>query len=161
MPQTLERRRDSATLPAAEHGRARPVLLATLAVRVDPNAERVALESAIEAGVSLIIANMLPLPAYPMTFAIARDQMTLPQEEDLEAVRATARRAAALGIHTELLRISSRRPLRALIELIRERHAGLVILGPDIRRISRWRLAIAAKRVRRQTDCLVWIAPDG
>jgi hypothetical protein len=141
--------------------RKRPVMLATLSVRVDPNAERMALESALDAGTSLIVANMLPLPAYPMTFMLARDQLTLPQEEDLEAVRATARRAAERGIRTELLRVSSRRPLTALIELIGERHPGLVVLGPDVRRTPRWRLWLAGRRVRRQTDCLVWIAPDG
>jgi hypothetical protein len=76
-------------------------------------------------------------------------------------VRATAVRAGTLGIGTELLRISSRRPIAALIELIGERRASLLVLGPDVRRIPRWHLWLAARRVRRQTDCLIWIAPDG
>jgi nucleotide-binding universal stress UspA family protein len=136
------------------------VVLATLSVRVDPRAERMALDSALEVGAPLIIANMLMLPAYPTTVILARQYATLPHEEDLEEVRATARRAAALGIKTELLRITSRRPLAALIELIKERRAALVVLGPDVRRTPRLRLWLAARLVRRRTDCLVWIVPQ-
>jgi hypothetical protein len=139
----------------------RPVVLATLSVRVDPRAERVAIDSAVEAGAGLILANMLWLPPHPTTLTLAREHATLPHEEDLEAVRETAQRAAAAGVQTELLRISSRRPLAALIELLHERRAGLVVLGPDPRRTPRWLLWVAAKRVRRQADCLVWIGPEG
>ena len=147
--------------PAADATQRRPVLLATLSVRVDPRAERMAIDSALESGSPLIVANMLTLPPYPTTVMLARQYLTLPHEEDLEEVRATAHRAAALGIKTELLRITSRRPLAALIELIRERCVALVVLGPDVRRTPRWQLWLAARRVRRQADCLVWIAPDG
>ena len=161
MPQVIDSGRTPAELSALGNVRKRPVILATLSVRVDPNAERVALESALETGTNLIVANMLPLQAYPMTYILAPDQLTLPHEEDLEAVRATAQRAAEQGIPTELLRITSRRPLAALIELIRERRPGLVVLGPDVTRTPGWRLWLAARRVRRQADCLVWIGPDG
>ena len=137
------------------------MVLATLSVRVDPRAERVAIDSAAEAGVGLVLANMLWLPPHPTTLTLAREHATLPHEEDLEAVRETAQRAAAAGVPTELLRISSRRPLAALIELLHERRAGLVVLGPDPRRTPRWLLWVAAKRVRRQADCLVWIGHDG
>jgi nucleotide-binding universal stress UspA family protein len=120
-----------------------------------------AIDSALEVGAPLIVANMLTLPPFPATIMLAREHATLPHEEDLEAVRATARRAAALGIKTELLRISSMRPLAALIELIRERSAALLVLGPDAKRTPRWQLWLAARRVRRDAECLVWIAPDG
>jgi nucleotide-binding universal stress UspA family protein len=133
------------------------VVLATLSVRIDPKAEQLAIESALEVSARLIIANMLALPPYPATLMLAREFATLPHEEDLDAVRETARRAAARGLETELLRITSRRPLAALIELIRERGAGLVVLGPDVRRTPRLQLWLAARRVRRQVGCLVWI----
>jgi nucleotide-binding universal stress UspA family protein len=139
----------------------RPIVLATLSVRVDPAAERMAIDTAVQTRARLIIANMLWLPAYPATLMLAREHATLPHEEDLDAVRETAARAAARGIPTELLRISSRRPLAALIELVAERGAGLVVLGPDQRRSARWWRSMAARRLRRQADCLVWIAPDG
>ncbi len=142
---------------------ARPIVLATLSVRIGVRAERFAIETAVETGARLIIANMLMLPPHPATLTLAREHATLPHEEDLEAVRATASRAAARGIQTELLRISSRRPLVALIELIGERGAGLVVLGPEAGRTPRWWLWLAARRVRRQARCLVWTdesAPD-
>jgi hypothetical protein len=141
--------------------RPRPVMLATLSVRIDPSAERMACESALDAGVPLIIANLLTLPAYPLTMMLAPEHLVLPHEEDLDAVRATAARAAERGIATELLRVSSRRPMVALLELVREREPGLLVFGPDLRRISRWRFRRAAERVRREVGCLVWIAPDG
>jgi hypothetical protein len=139
----------------------RPVVLATMSVRVDPAAERMAIESALDTRARLIVANLLPLPPFPLTLALAREYATLPHEEDLEAVRATARRAAACGLQTELLRISSPRPVVALIELIRERRAGLLVLGPDKHRTPRLQLWLAARRVRREAECLVWIAPEG
>jgi hypothetical protein len=161
MPQLLDRRRAGAASPGAERGRARPVVLATLSVRIDPSAERMALESALEAGVPLIIANMIPLQAYPMTMILAPEYATLPHEEDLDAVRETAERSARLGIRTELLRVSTTRPVKALLELVRERDAGLLVFGPDLSRTWRWRFRVAARMVRRGAACLVWIAPDG
>jgi nucleotide-binding universal stress UspA family protein len=161
MSGTTYRRRVEAAPPTATRGRAGPVVLATLSVRIDPGAERMAFESALDAGVRLIIANMIAMRAYPMTMILAPQYMTLPHEEDLDAVRATAERAAARGIQTELLRISSTHPLTALIDLVRERKAGLLVLGPDLSRTSRWHLRLAARRVRRDAPCLVWIAPDG
>lgn len=161
MPQLTDRRRPRSGLPESGGGRARPVLLGTLSVRVDPSAERVALESALEAGVNLIVANMITLQAYPTTMILSPEYTTLPHEEDLDAVRATASRAAALGIRTELLRVSSRHPVRALLELASERDAGLLVFGPDLRLTNRIRFRVAARTVRRGANCLVWIAPDG
>jgi nucleotide-binding universal stress UspA family protein len=139
----------------------RPVVLATLSVRVHPEAERMAIDSALDTGARLIIANMLWLPPHPTTLVLAREVAVLPHEEDLDAVRETAARAAARGVKTELLRISSRRPLAALLELIEERGAGLVVLGPDPRRSPRWWRTVAAWRIRQRAGCLVWIAPGG
>jgi Universal stress protein family len=161
MPQLLDRRRRPGVYQAPGPSRSRPVLLATLSVRVDPSAERMAVASALEAGVKLILANMLTLPPYPMTVMLAPEYATLPHEEDLDAVRQTARRAAALGIPTELLRVSSPRPVKALLELAGDRDAGLLVFGPDRSGITRRRFRAAARRVRRDAPCLVWVAPDG
>lgn len=139
----------------------RPVVLATLSARVDPPAERVAIETALETRAKLLVVNLIWLPPHPTTLMLAREYATLPHEEDLDAVRETAARAASQGIATELLRVSSRRPLQALLELVHEREAGLLVLGPDPRRTPRWWRAAAAHRIRRRAGCLVWIAPDG
>ena len=160
MQELSNRPRDDA--PGTTAGmRPGPVMLATLSVRIDPSAERMACESALEAGVPLIVANLLTLPAYPMTMMLAREYMILPHEEDLDAVRAMAARSAERGIETELLRVSSHRPLVALLELVRELEPGLLVFGPDLRRTSRRRFRRAAERVRREAGCLVWVAPDG
>jgi Universal stress protein family len=161
MPQVADRANVSPGASVEARSGARPVLLATLSVRIDPSAERMAFESALDARSPLIIANMIAMRPYPMTLIMAPEYVTLPHEEDLDAVRATAQRAAARGIKTELLRITTTHPLSDLIELVRERRAGLLVLGPDVKRTSRWRLRLAARRVRRDAPCLVWIAPDG
>ncbi len=161
MADVLDRAGDSTTLPSGARGPARPVVLATLQVRIHPAAERVAVESALEAGVRLIVANMINLPAYHMTAVLAPECATLPHEEDLDALRETAARAAALGIATELLRVRSPRPVRALLELVQERNAGLLVFGPDLERTSRWTFWSASRLIRKHAPCLVWVAPDG
>lgn len=148
--------------PGVARTPARPVVLGTLSVRVDPSAERMAIDTALEAGVRLVIANILRFRSYPTTFALVGPEgMTLPHEEDLDAVRATARRAAELGVETELLRVTTRRPVRALLEIVHERDAGLLVFGPDLRRTGRVRFRAIARQLRRQADCLIWVAPDG
>jgi nucleotide-binding universal stress UspA family protein len=161
MTQLIDRRkgrREQAGVPS----RARPVVLATLSVRVDPSAERMAIDSALEAGVPLVLVNVMRLPPYPMTLVLlGPEAATLPHEEDLDAVRETARRAAELGVKTELLRVRTTRPVRALLEVVTERDAGLLVFGPHLGRVGRMRFGRAARRIRREASCLVWIAPDG
>ena len=158
----LRDRRDQLTGQAAGPTQARPVLLATLQVRVDPTAERMAIESALEAGVPLLLVNLIRLPPYATTMILmGPEHTTLPHEEDLEAVRATANRAAELGVTTELLRVRTTRPVQALLEVASERDAGLIVFGPHLGRVGRRRFGRAARRIRREANCLVWIAPDG
>jgi nucleotide-binding universal stress UspA family protein len=76
-------------------------------------------------------------------------------------VRATARRAAELGVKTELLRVRTRHAAAALLEVARERDAGLLVFGPDLSGISRLRSRAVERRIRRDADCLVWVAPEG
>src|SRR5436305_13750544 len=111
MAQIIDRPREGNPSSVATGGPARPVVLATLSVRVDADAERMAIESALQAGVSLIIANMLRMPAFASTMRLAPQYATLPHEEDLEAVRETARRADACWIRTELRRVMRPRSL--------------------------------------------------
>jgi nucleotide-binding universal stress UspA family protein len=161
MPQLRDRREDNVALPA-EPTRARPVVLATLAVRVHPSAERMAIDSALEAGVPLLIVNLIPLPPYPRTIVlVGPEATTFPHEEDLDALRETAARAAQLGLKTELLRVRTRHAVRALLEILHERDAGLLVLGPHLGMVGRLRFRRVASRVRREADCLVWVAPDG
>ena len=59
-----------------------------------------------------------------------------------------------VGIPTELLRVSSPRPLTALLELTDERRAGLLVFGPERRRLSRRRFRAATRAVRNRAGCL-------
>ena len=161
MPQLIDRDADLSNQSAGQT-RARPVLLATLSVRVDPSAERMAIDSALEASVPLLLVNLIRLPPYATTLILAGpEHTTLPHEEDLEAVRATANRAAELGVKTELLRVRTKRPVQALLEVASERDAGLIVFGPHLGRVGRMRFRRAARRIRREASCLVWVAPDG
>jgi nucleotide-binding universal stress UspA family protein len=142
--------------------RKRPVVLGTLSVRVDPSAERMAIDSAIEAGVPLLLVNLIPLPPYPRTIIlVGAHATTLPHEEALDELRATAARAAELGVKTEFLRVHTRHAVNALLEIVHERDAGLLVFGPQLGRVGRLRFRHTAKRVRQEADCLVWVAPDG
>jgi nucleotide-binding universal stress UspA family protein len=161
MPQLRDRREDRIRLPGEPTG-ARPVVLATMAAAVHPGAERMAIDSALEAGVPLLVVNLVPLPLYVRTMVLVGPAgTTFPHEEALDAVRATARRAAALGLKTELLRVRTRHAAAALLEVAREREAGLLVFGPDLGAVGRLRFRAAARKVRREADCLVWVAPDG
>ena len=133
-------------------------MLATLSSRVEPDAERLAIESAVETGVPLLVVNVMPMPACGRALAFAGPQaLTFPLEEDYEQVRATAERAAKWGIRVEHLRVTSPRPTKALVQVANERGAGLLVLGPRLARGSRWRFRRAARQVRRNAACLVWI----
>src|ERR1044072_2515423 len=137
MPQLRDRREDHVALPA-EPTPARPVGLAARALRVHPSAERMAIDSAVEAGVPLLIVNLIPLPPYPRTIVlVGAEATTLPHEEALDELRATAARAAALGVKTEFLRVHTRHAVNALLEIVHERDAGLLVFGPQLSGVGR------------------------
>src|SRR3954452_7530864 len=156
MPQLIDRRKGRIE-QGASPTRARPVVLATLSVRVDPTAERMAIDSALEAGVPLVLVNVIRLPPYATTMVLlGPEATTLPHEEDLDAVRETAARAAKLGVKTELLRVRTTRAVTALLEVVTERDAGLPVFAPHLGRVGRMRFPRAARRIRREASCLVW-----
>jgi nucleotide-binding universal stress UspA family protein len=131
------------------------VVLATLSSRFDAAAERLAIESCLDAGVPLVVVNAVAAPVCPHTLQLGALD---PTREDYAAVRATAERAAAFGIRVKHLRVTSPRPARAIVEIANEYAAGLLVLGPKLARVSRWQFRRAARAVRRSTSCLVWIA---
>ncbi|HKP21828.1 MAG TPA: universal stress protein [Thermoleophilaceae bacterium] len=140
-----------------------PVVLGTLSSGIDPAAERIAIESALDAGVPLIVVNVVQLPPCPRALAMGGPEaLAFPHEEQYEAVRGTAERAAKFGLRVEHLRVSSPRPARALVQIAQERAAGLLVLGPERRRriARRVRFRRAARAVRRSASCLVWIAGE-
>jgi nucleotide-binding universal stress UspA family protein len=140
----------------AEPGR--PVLLATLAVPFDPAAATFAVDAAVEAGQPLVVVNVVDLPPLGMSVAMRYDQLPdAPEEAD--ALRAPAELASSLGVRVERLRVKSPRPVAALIEVVAERSPGLLVFGPDRRRMRGRVYRKAAKAVRKSAGCLVWL-PD-
>jgi nucleotide-binding universal stress UspA family protein len=136
-------------------------MLATLAARIDPAAERMAIETALETGARLLVANVVRLPPYRVSLALhGPSGAVLPHEDAREAVRAAAQRAADLGLETELLKVFSKHPSRALGEVARERDVALVVVGPDASRVRRFAIRRAVRSLR-DANCLVWVAPDG
>jgi hypothetical protein len=136
---------------------ARPVLLATLGVPFDPEASTFAVDAAVEAGQPLIVANVVELPPLTMSVNLGYDQ--LPERaEDEEAFRAPAALASSLGVEVERLRVRSLRPVEALLELAAERRPGVLVFGPDRKRLKARRYRKAAKAILDRAACLVWLA---
>ena len=135
--------------------RARPVLLATLDVPFDPEAARLGVDSAVEAGAALLVVNAVETAFVPVTLAgldyVAREDV----EDSLRRPCALAR---SLGVEVERLRVRSPRPVEALLEVIGEREPGLVVFGPDRSRVSRRRYRKAVRALGERAPCLVWIA---
>jgi hypothetical protein len=135
---------------------AAPVLLATLGVPFDPEAARIAVDSAVEAGQALIVANVVELPFLPTSVILGYDQIDDPELS--ASVRAPAELAHSLGVHVERLRVKSPRPVEALLELVSERNPSFLVFGPDPTRLRPRRYRKAARAVRERAPCLVWVA---
>jgi hypothetical protein len=136
------------------------VILGTLASRPNSEAEDAAISAALEAGAPLVIINAVTLPMFPLTVMLVGLSAAIrPEDEDLAAVRASAERAAALGVPVEHLRVVSRTPTAALISVANERRAGLLIFGPDPERIGLRKFRSAARKIRKRAECLVLVLP--
>jgi hypothetical protein len=136
------------------------VILGTLASRPNSEAEDAAISAALEAGAPLVIINAVTLPMFPLTVMLVGLSAAIrPEDEDLVAVRASAERAAALGVPVEHLRVVSRTPTAALISVANERRAGLLIFGPDPERIGLRKFRSAARKIRKRAECLVLVLP--
>ncbi len=78
------------------------------------------------------------------------DGALLPHDDARAEVRATAQRAATLGVQTLLLWVGTRRPARALLEVAAEQSAALLVFAPDRRAIGTRRFRRTARAVRKQ-----------
>jgi nucleotide-binding universal stress UspA family protein len=124
--------------------------LATLADRVDPSAERIAIESALEANRRLLVLDAVHHAQGPGAGARGR----IP-----ECIRETAQRAKSLGVQTELLLPITPSPARSIVMLANQRRAALIVLGRARGLLGWLRFRKATRAIRRGTSCLVWIAP--
>lgn len=145
--------------PSLEAGGVGDVLLATFDVPFDQEAAHFAVDAAVEAGRSLIVANVMELPHLPLSMVLGYD--TLEYTPELAAsLLAPAQLASSLGVHVERLRVRSPRRVEALVELVQERRVGILVLGPDRALVGRRLYNRAARAVREDVSCLVWLSWD-
>lgn len=138
----------------------RPVLLATVGVPFDERAANFAVDSAVEAGQPLIVANVTRLEPLSLSVRLGYDALEELTPEVSASVRRPAELAASLGVAVERLRIRTPRPITALLELAAERRPGLLVFGPDRGRVSRRAYRRSVSSLRTRATCPIWIAPD-
>src|ERR1051326_1968300 len=108
MPVVQRRRPRAPVLPRAAPGR--PVLLATLDVPFDRDAVVFAVDSAVEAGQRLIVANFTERAPLPLSTMLGYED--LPYTDDLEqSLAAPARLATQLGVAVTRMRVRSFHPI--------------------------------------------------
>jgi hypothetical protein len=135
----------------------RPVLLATIDAPFDEEAAIFAVESALECGQPLIVANVLQIPLGPLCVALGYGSLD-PSEEDAANLRAPAELAQSFGVTLERLRVLSPHPIDALLELAGERKPGLLVFAPDRTAVKPRAYRRAAKKINARANCLVWLA---
>jgi hypothetical protein len=154
---SVQRRGPQAPAAPSEGAGGRPVLLATLDVPFDHNAVVFAVDSAVELGQRLIIANFVERPPLPLSAMLGYDDLPYtPQMAD--ALLVPVKLAQSLGVEVTRLRVKSFHPVQAMLEVLAEQRAGIFVFGPDRSRIQRLRYARAARAIRSRATSLVWLA---
>jgi hypothetical protein len=150
-------RRARPSLPAGPpDGRSGPVMLVTLECGFAPEAERIAVTSAVESGVPLLLVDLIDVSWQPAS-AIGGSRCARLHPEERAGFRRIAEHAASLGVPTTILHVRTMRLVRAMRELVAEQRPALLVFGPSrVTDDRRTRSLVAA--VRAQTSCLVWIA---
>ena len=150
------RRPGIASPPAPAERAARPVVLGTLGVPFDPAAAEFAVDTAVESGQALVCVNAVEMVMSPAGIVFGTS-WELQDDADAAALAAPAALAARLGVTVERLRVSSPRPVDALVEVVLERGAGILVFGPDRARLRARRYRRAARAVAERCPCLVWL----
>ncbi len=135
----------------------RPILLGTLDTPFDHDAVVFAVDTAVELGQRLIIANFVERPPLPLSAMLGYDDLPYPPEL-AESLQEPARIAHELGVEVTRLRVKSFHPIQAMLEVIAEQGAGLFVFGPDRRKIPWLRYRRAARVIRSKVTVLVWLA---
>jgi len=142
----------------ADQAGGRPVLLGTLDVPFDRDAVTFAVDSAVELGQRLIIANFAERAPLPLSTMLGYDDRPYTPEM-ADALAAPARLARELGVEVTRLRVKSFHPITAMLEVAAEQGAGIFVFGPDRSQVPRLRYRRAARAIRSGVSSLVWLAP--
>jgi len=135
----------------------RPILLGTLDTPFDQAAVTFAVDSAVELGQRLIIANFVERPPLPLSAMLGYDDLPYTPEM-ADSLDQPARFARSLGVEVTRLRVKSFHPIPAMLEVIAEQGAGIFVFGPDRRKIRRLQYWRAARAIRSKATALVWLA---
>ena len=138
----------------------RPVLLATMGVPLDEAATVFAVDTAVESGQRLVMANVTALEPLRMSIALGYDTLPELTPEVSASLRRSAELARSLGVHVERLRVRSPRPVQALLDLVADVRPGVLVFGPDRKALRERRYRKALGAVRDRVTCLVWVPND-
>ncbi|MCI0633809.1 MAG: hypothetical protein L0206_07845 [Actinobacteria bacterium] len=138
----------------------RPVLLATLGVPFEEAATVFAVDTAVESGERLVVANVTALEPLRMSLTMGYDALEEFTPRVSRSLRRTVELARSLGVSVERLRVRSPRPLEALVELVAEIHPGVLVFGPDRSAMRSRRYRKAVRAIVGRAGCLVWLPPD-
>ncbi len=155
MPVVQRQRPQAPAPPRGSPGR--PILLATLDVPFDHEAVVFAVDAAAEMGERLIVANVVERPPLPLSTMLGYEDLPYPPEM-AQSLAEPVRLARSLGVEVIRLRVKSFHPIPALLEVAAEQDPGLLVFGPDRRRIARLRYWRAARAIRSTVTTLVWLA---
>jgi nucleotide-binding universal stress UspA family protein len=155
MPVVQRRRPEAPVLPRGSPGR--PVLLATLDVPFDHEAVVFAVDSAVEMGARLIVANVVERPPLPLSTIMGYEDLPYPPEM-AQSLAEPVRLARSLGVEVTRLRVKSFHPIPAMLEVVAEADPGLFVFGPDRRKMMRLRYWRAARAIRSTITTLIWLA---
>ena len=133
------------------------MLLATLDVPFDHDAVVFAIDSAVELGQRLIVANFVERAPLPLSAMLGYDDLPYPPEME-KSLAEPVRLAHSLGVNVDRLRVKSFHPIAAMLEVAAEQNAGLFVFGPDRRRIMRLRYRLAVRAIRSTMTALIWLA---
>src|SRR6516165_10884358 len=150
-------RRAPAAPGQSARGGGRPVMLATLDVPFDANAVTFAVDSAVELGQRLIVANFHERAPLPLSAMLGYDDLPYPPQLE-ESLKAPATLALSLGVEVSRLRVKSFHPVQAMLEVVAEQAPGIFVFGPDRARIPRLRYRRAVRALRSRTGTLLWTA---
>ena len=145
---------------AARRSSGRPVLLATLGVPLDPKASAFAVDSAVEAGRELIVANVTKLEPLGLSTMLGYDALPEFTPVVSESIQRSTELARSLGVRVERLRVRSPRPVQALVDLVAEVRPGLLVFGPDRTLLRGRRFRRSLRVVRERVTCLLWVPGD-
>jgi len=133
-------------------------MLATLDVPFDAGAVAFALDSAVELGQRLVVANFVERAPLPLSAMLGYEDLPATPEME-QSLAEPARLAVSLGVQVTRLRVRSLHPVPALVEVVAEQDAGLLVFGPDRSRMPRLRYWRAARAIRSSVTALIWM-PD-